>query len=213
VRRRARKTKTPERRRGGESIPRATREFLHPRETLARRRVEVKHFDVDTPAAPIATGGTITKLTTIAQGVAGNQRVGDEAQFTGVSFKGYVRGLAAGGDSVVRVMLFQWNVDDASLPPTVVTVLQAAGSSRPYNWQSIQDGNIRVLYYHTLDCCPTSGQAVQHFEYIQAVTGQLAYNTGLATGSGQLYVLTICDNNIGAANLIQWDTRVIYEDS
>lgn len=187
--------------------------FVHPNDRLRPRRTEIKHFDTAIAAAVVTSASTMNPLSAIAQGVAGNQRVGDEATLRGVTIRYRAWGNSTPIRCALRVVVFCWNDDSASLAPSLANVLQNTSQlTAPYNWQSVQDGDIRVLAdeLHQFSSAGGPDTAVRHIEL--KLSDRLAFNTGVTTGSGQLYCLLWSDQATNGPS-IELFARAYYTDS
>lgn len=207
--RRVRKNKSP----GGVGDTRISSvagSFLHPTIHVKAPATEVKFVDT-TVLGAVPVAGSITKLSTVAQGVGASQRIGDEAALRAISIRGYVAGAAAAVNSRLRVIVFQWNEDDALGAPVVGSIIQGGATVyAPYNYAAIRDSDFRVLFDRLFAVDPIAGPGTQSFFWEKKIDGRLAFNAAVTTGSGMLYLLLISDLATTSEGLT---ARVLYTDS
>jgi hypothetical protein len=174
----------------------------------------VKYFDSSKVSSSVTFNGTVTKLTTITQGVGLGQRVGDGVDVIGIELRGTVYVLTA-VNTCVRTIIFQWLLDDTT-PPTAAQILQVTGSSMSpasaYLLQSARAGLFGILADWTTEVSGTGDGAKCFRRKFDHLHCDIAFNIALATGMGHLYMLEISDLNATLPASL-WYSRVAFVDS
>jgi hypothetical protein len=161
--------------------------------------IETKYRILDSAYAAVTSAATIVRLTPITQGVSGVQRVGDEVEITGIVVR-LAAYLSAGTTSVLRVIVFQWGLDDALLVPAVANILLAPGVAAstplaPYNPAAIDATPFRVLWDELLTLVNTGPPQVRKLENTSLRTG-IHFEAGATNGRGHLYILLVSDSAV-----------------
>jgi len=215
VRRRARATKSPAGpQRGGAGTKSRTRDVITPHDRLIPRGPELKHLDVNSGGyvAGVTSAGTLTSLTDIVQGVAGNQRTGDAVRIRGLDFRFAAYHQVGSLQGVLRFIVFSYNEDSA---PTPALTLQSTGSASavvsPYYLDHVENGSLNILF----DSAYAGDSSPDAFFYHarRVVNLPVAFVTGTTNGSGKLHLLVISDAGLATncANY-QWWSRIFYDD-
>jgi len=194
------------------------KDLFKPRDIIrATRSPELKHLDVNSGGyiSGVSYAGTITALSAVGQGVAGNQRVGDAISVRGVHIQ--AAAYAQGSSEFIRFIAFQWNMPSSIGAPTAANVLQNVGVTAqtiacPYDFTSAEQGRLNVLADFTLRAASSASTPDLHRVTWQ---GELTVNfdAGSTTASGQIYLLAISDAALAAnAPVHQWWARLLYDD-
>lgn len=179
---------------------------------------EKKHFLV-TNASGISqsTVGTITKLSSIAQGDSDTDRDGDRLTLKSLRFTATI----SNSDTYnrFRVILFRWNPDD-STAPTVGDILQnSAGNLLDVLLPTHLDksSNFHVIHdrtYTTATDGANEAIGVKKTFYGKRLgTKTIQYNAGLTTGFRNVYMLTVSDSGAAAHPYIYYTSLLKYTDS
>ncbi len=189
---------------------------MHPHTKIPRHVPELKHLDVTSGGyiAGTAYTGLCTSLSSVAQGGAGNGRIGDNLQIRGIDFR--ASQYYQGSSTYQRWILFCWNVDGFVTPPTPSLVLQSVSSSlsvvSAYNSDSVEQGKLNILLDRTL-VSSSAGPGAAELNYSQQVDLPVSYESGQVLGTGQLYLLVVTDATLAAnAPNYQYWSRIHYVD-
>jgi len=190
------------------------RDVMTPHDRLVVRSPELKHLDTNSGGyvGGVTYAGTVSSLSDVVQGGAGNQRVGDALRLRGVDFRLTAYHQAGSVQGVFRIILFIWNEDST---PTIALVLQGTGSAlaavSPYNEDHVQNGSLNVLLdtYYAGDSSPDAYSL--HFQRVLSSTA--TYTAGSTAGAGKLWLLVLSDAGL-ATNCCnyQWWGRLVYDD-
>lgn len=201
---------------------------------LLRNEVEVKAFDTTTNSFTVSTAGSVAKLTTVTQGATQVTRVGDRLKKKRLDFKYSIQvgatGLIAAADqyNTVRVIIFEWHMDDGLAAPVVANVLTTTPTNKSlamYNYDT--DHDYRILYdrSHVVYNTPIwNGAAVQWNhgpdgtfcnERVQTLElkGDIEFDAGSSFGTGHLYALFISDSAFAPNPSCEFVSRLLFEDS
>lgn len=195
-----------------------TRDLFVPHDVVkVARDPELKHLDVNSSGyiSGVSYAGTITALSAIAQGVAGNQRVGDAAMVRGIDFR--AAAYSQGSSQFLRMIVFQWNLDTSIGAPTAGQVLQGVGATAqtiacPYDFTSAEQGRLNIIADFVLEAA--SSATTPALKVVQKEgRWQVNFTAGSTTAQGQIYVLAISDAALaGNAPVYQWWSRIMYDD-
>jgi hypothetical protein len=197
--------------------------------------MEVKSFDGATGAATwtVATPAAIVyQLSAVAQGSASNQRVGDEIVVHGIEL-GYACATPTlaqtnNGPASIRMILIQWNQDNASVSPTGSTVLQADASPVaticPFFQGAIRQKDFSVLFDRCVVLSPAvsssnagdcSYRAERHtFPFPKGLS--VDYNSGVTTGNGNIFLIVAAGVSQVATPVypqFAFSSRILYTDA
>lgn len=182
------------------------------------RRVEKKYFDVDKSGGyQFSVAGTMTKLSGLAQGVADNQRVGDQCKLKSLLIRGFISGNALGA-LMCRVIVFRWN-DDDTVAPTIGDILQQTGTSvvvtSPYFFDQVRQGRFTVLkdkMIYSTNAASSNNYTVP-FKIYRKIGSRIDTKGGSTNGKGHIYML-ICSSITNATYCpnIFYNSRISYTD-
>jgi hypothetical protein len=185
-------------------------------------------WTVSTPSA------IVYQLSAITQGAASNQRVGDEVIVHGIElgFTCATPVLPGGlnvGPSSIRMVLIQWNQDNASVTPAGSTVLQAdatpVATVCPFFQGAIRQKDFSVLFdrcvvlgpsiYGTSALGDASYRAERHtFPFPKGLS--IDYNSGVTTGNGNIFLIVASGVNQAvtpAYPFFAFSSRILYTDA
>jgi len=181
---------------------------------------ETKLFDVNVSAATVGSGGTITALSNMAQGVGVRQRTGDDVLHKSISLTYQLVQLNADIYSDTRIIVFEWMPNTGLLVPVLADILDntaAIGLYSHYTWD-LRD-QYKILYdkIHSLSgltTAPTANSNVNVLNHkIRLPKVKAEYATAATTGSKQIYSLWISDSAIAPFPVISWTSRYNYTDA
>jgi hypothetical protein len=189
-------------------------DVLIPHDKVQNRTPELKHLDTNSGGyiGGITTAGSITSISDIGQGAAGNQRVGDSVCIKGIDLRVAAYHQAGSVQGGLRFILFAYNEDTS---PSVALILQGTGSAAalvsPYYSDHVQNSGLNIL----ADFVFAGDSSPDAFYYHRVFTGSwpITYNAGTTTGAGKLFLIAISDAGLATncANF-QWWARVVYND-
>lgn len=192
----------------------AAYDVMVPHDKLVRRDPELKHLDVNTSGyiGGVTYAGTITSLSDVVQGGAGNQRVGDALRIRGLDFRCSAYHQAGSVQGTLRFIVFVWNEDST---PTTALVLQGTGSAAaavsPYNSDHVQNGSLNLLadFVYAGDSSPDA--FYKHL--VMTLDSQVTFTASSTSGAGKAWILVLSDAGLATncANY-QWWSRLIYSD-
>jgi hypothetical protein len=196
--------------------------------------VETKAFDTTSNSFTVSTAGSVLKLTTVTQGATQVTRVGDRLKKKLLSFKYSIQvgatGLIAAADqyNTVRVIIFQWHMDDGLAAPVVANILTSTPTNKSlamYNYDTDHDYKILYDRSHVVYNTPIwNGAAVQWNhgdggtfcnDKVQniALKGDIEFDAGSSFGTGHLYALFISDSAFAPNPSCEFVSRLLFEDS
>ncbi len=175
--------------------------------------IETKFYD-NTASIAMPVAGTVTHVTTIAQGLTASDRVGQSIKLQAVSLKYTVTKHASATTTLYRVILARDN-DLTTVLPTISKLLSTttAGYAHlsPYTWNAIQGQRFGVLYDSSgvLDSNTiTTNQTVEcrhngHIKYSGPATSDAA--------EGNLFMFVV-SNEATNTPTITWVCRTLFTD-
>ena len=172
---------------------------------------EIKVSDNTATASVLTSAGSVSKISTIAQGVSNVQRIADACEMKGLEF-----GLAViPGTNVgpVRLIVFQYNLDDSAGAPTMASVLQNIGSLSvvsPYLLDGVDDREFSILHDELFNLASSTATVAKRI-FVRA-NSRIGFNTGGATtGVGQIYAL-LTTTTASTGPIVTWNSRVYFTD-
>jgi len=113
---------------------------------IVSRQVELKQFDTTNSALGIASTGTfVGPFAAIPQGSADNYRVSDRLHMKRL----WMRWTCVFGDATnfLRVVVFQWKANNATITPSVNAILQNPGAPFLSPMNDTNQGTLFTLMY------------------------------------------------------------------
>lgn len=183
----------------------------------------------------VTTAGTCTKISSVGQGVADNDRNGDVLRKKMISFMYTITvgaaGLIAAADifNTVRVIIFEWLNDDYATVPTPQNVIE--NSAVTVKTIALQNWDTKHLYKvlydrsHVVFNSPIWNGAAVTWQHGVGGTFQTAvpvniplkskveFDANGQTGKGHLYVLLISDSAFTPNPTIEFSSRLLFEDA
>jgi hypothetical protein len=179
--------------------------------------IETKFLDTVQVSTAIGTTGVVFSISSIAQGLTSQTRVGDSLKIQHIEVKGRINVNPAASNSVVRVLVFR-DLDGYGTAPTGADVMEldAAVSAplSPYKFRNLQ--RFSILYDELMEVQGiVQGTAGIPFSYSSSHAGHILYlgtaSAAASNGKGSLYVLCVSDEATNAATLAFY-SRVLFTD-
>lgn len=177
------------------------------------RGVQELKIHIVQSSASVDYNGTIVHLSAVPQGDADIARDGDRIYAALLSFRWYA--TVADTSNLLRVILFQWIPDNASISPTVANVLQTVGTTNsPISYKSIDfvkdikimyDWTVKVDTYHLVKLPKPVMIKRFHDKQIQF--------TGALTCTNGLYALFISDSAAVTHPTVNYYSTLRFTDS
>lgn len=187
--------------------------------TSAITKVSEKKF-LDQASGPTQIGYDAPVISLISMPVQGdsvNTRDGDNLFIKSLRLKGQV--ATSGQDVRVRVIVFQWMEDNATSSPTASDILQDVTQydilNSPYKINGPKHFKVLMDRRYVLD---SPGQTWSRLfqANLKLPQKKIQFNAGLATGVGQVYVMTLSDTYTvasGSGGNVTWYSRLRYLDN
>lgn len=182
---------------------------------VVMKQSEKKYWDVATTAVSVDITGSITDLTSIAQGDTDQTRDGDQLYLR--SIKGKAQIQVADTTNIVRFIIFQWYMDTnvVGSAPTVSQILQSVGTAigpmSGYN----HDGryNFRILYDRTCFLDTTDKVQCGLQWYInKGLRRKMQFHGGATGGKNKIYLLLLSDSGAATHPSVAYYNRTAYSD-
>lgn len=167
--------------------------------------------------------GTVTSLSTIAQGDGDSQRDGDQITVSSMEIRGfmYPDQPAGANNQVFRMIIFQWLLSDLT-PPVVNDVLLLAEYTSLYNHDKRYQ--FRILYDKTYSTGVGSTAAGDyhvtpvsfHFRINRGFRRRIQYQGGGTAGTNKIYALLISSSDtlaVGSYPIVNWAFKLNYHDN
>jgi hypothetical protein len=157
---------------------------------MLRTEEEIKYSSVSQNTT-VPNTIVVTDITSIAQGAAGTQRIGDAIRVKHIQLKGYI--VPATATTILRLLIVQWLVDTStdaltSLAEVFVDQSQPTSStllpSLPKKFKLLMDKT--VMSSNTTD-------SVVKFDWQTNCNIKVGYLAGGNTGINHIYLLQIAD--------------------
>jgi hypothetical protein len=184
-------------------------------------KVEMKYFDTLSVANSIGSGATLFQLSTVPQGVAQTQRVGDFIKPLKLIFNFSLYTVNADIITTIRLIFFRWVPSTALVLPVLADILEAPASSNVlshFNYQLQQ--NYSVLSDRQFQAagivtspCNSSNFGGTGLEIPLGSNPELEFNLGATTSTNHLYLLAISDSALAPFPLLNFSSRLYYEDT
>jgi len=157
-------------------------------------------------------------LSVVANGTALDTRTGDEVMVRSleINYFVYSEDSALSKMAVVRLIVFQWIPNNLVLPPTPVQLLQYIGSIlsplAPYNREKFPMFRILLDQGMNVGALNKSASAFNIITTGFVNNRKIHFNTGLSTGTHQIYALAI--SNVNADHpTITFSAKIHYIDA
>lgn len=175
-------------------------------QSVVLKNQEHKYFDSQ-HALTLSSTAILTSITQVPQGDGDTTRDGDKLLYTRLYWNLQFILATAGYDyAVVRMIIFQWKVDDTINLPVTTSILAYNAYNSPYNHD--QGARYRVFYDRTFTLCEQGEPnkvLVEKCNFVKKtgsckyISREMKYTNAAVTGFNSLYVLYITDsvNNVG----------------
>lgn len=178
---------------------------------------ETKYYELGATPGNVDFNGSLVLLTGLSQGTTDSQRIGDKINLR--AFKIHYQLLVGDAYNTFRIIIFQWKPNTQLVTPTVANILvgTTVGTVNAplanYVWD--YQNQFIVLYdkLHVLDALNMSTKAYRKTVKLKFAKKTIEYYAASTAASNHLYMLCISDSGAAAHPTIQYQTRVMYDDS
>jgi len=189
---------------------------------IIEKTTEPKFLNINATQTIAVQTPTITHLSPIAQGITDSTRIGDELRLDKMYIRAFIGANAP--RNFIRVIFFQWKPDDTTAPPTSADIL-LVGSSGTQDYTSQYNHDKRYLYKilidHTFtlvgngaaDTYPNQDTSIQFHQWFHKFSlTKLQYDAAAITGTNQLYIMYMGDQNGASAPYLFYTIKLLYHD-
>jgi len=165
-------------------------------------------------AVQISTTAVVTKLSSVSQGVADTERIGDALMLTGVEY----RQLCAFQDAgCIRHIVFQWKADDTTAP-VVGDILDLAvittAFNAPYNHDKRNQFRILDDYRAYGDNSGEGATGVVKRLFGKRISKEVRFLAAGTTGFNHVYMISVSNVAVGAnVPTVTLGARITFTDS
>lgn len=180
---------------------------------LIGKRIESKRADTTLVSTSITSASFFSLANMPAQGDAYNERSGDEILIE--KFQWRLNIVAADPTNVVRVIVFRWNLNNATTTPTLADILEGANATDYLEYQGGVENKYNILSDRTyaLSTAGVPSRIVQGTCYGKKLgRKKIGFNQGLITGMGQIYIMFMSDSAIAAHPTVAGSYSLVYSD-
>lgn len=214
-----RRPKTRIKSRGGKSDTTLTNRVVSAVIRHEKKMQSRKFFDTWVQAQSVGSGGTITPLCGIAQGVSQSERVADSTFMDALKFTYELVQINADTYSDTRVIIFQWHLSTQISTIVLADILYntaGIGLYSQFNWPLRTQYTILYDKIHsqagsTTSLTVTSNVNV-HNKVITNFAKKLVFQPNSVNGTEQLFALFISDSAATPFPLINFSSRVVFHD-
>lgn len=189
---------------------------------MLNSRSEIKYFDVNTTSfQQYGSAGTIANCSAAVQGVAGNQRVGDQLSPIRIEIRYSSEQQVTNPQSTTRIILFQYRLNNVT-PPGLASVLDPSIGGVATVWSSY-NFDLRHQYTILWDTQYVMSGSIGSSIYTRTgsvnipltkKTAKVNFDAGSVTGDHHIYILILGSNAAGATGqLISLSARLFFRDS
>jgi len=180
-----------------------------------KRRVETKYHALALGATNSVPTVTLYPLTEVPNGTLDQNRIGDSIYMKSIRLNFDIKKVATDDAVAVRMILFQWNDNNSSYPPTGTQLFQNSGSGDQYistiRHDALKMGVLRILSDKTITLDNDDPRRIyQHLLY-KGFNRKLQYDTGGPSGSGHIYVAFVSDI-LGTAATVRFYSTLNFTD-
>jgi len=183
--------------------------------------VEPKYLDVLSVASNIGSGSTLFALSLVPSGDQQSQPVGDFIQPLRLMFNFSLYTVNSDIVTTVRLIFFRWIPSTVLIAPVVASILEAPSAANVlshFNFQ-LQD-NYKILQERQFQAsgitvAPTvaSNFGSTGFRVPLSDNPEIEFTQTATTGSNHLYLLAISDSAVTPFPILNFSTRLYYEDT
>lgn len=191
---------------------------------MLNSRSELKYFDTNSTSFQqygSGAGSIFAVCSAAVQGVAGNQRVGDQIDPIRIEIRYSTDQQSINPQSTTRLILFQYRLNNVT-PPTNASILDPSIGGVATVWSAF-NFDLRHQYTILWDASFTMSGNVGSSIYTRTGTAKIPltkkaakvnFDAGSITGDHHIYLLVLGSNASGATGqLISISTRLFYRDS
>jgi len=162
--------------------------------------------------------GSVSKLTSVVQGVGVRQREGDALEIESMVFNYDLDAINADIFTTTRLIIFQWIPSDSLVVPTITNVLQSASTLSMYNWE--QSRNYRILLDKTwsqvgITAAPCdSGFQAETGVVVPVEKGfrKITFQPAVTTSANAIYALLVSNSLIAPFPNFNAQFRMVFKD-
>jgi len=178
-----------------------------------RENQETKFFDIVSNATGVPGSGTVVQLNPIVQGINESQRIGSAIK--PISLRGKFGVVGVDNVNAVRILIVQWNDDDAIFGPTLARIFQDPINSP---WlgtlnENNMTGGMFTVKYDRLFTTSLNGQNAFSVNFHTKKLRKVDYLGSATTGYGNLYLIAVSDSAIAGHPTLAYQMRLSYTDS
>lgn len=179
---------------------------------LSKIRPEVKAV-AGAVATTASTAGFVGPIAQPAQGVAINQRLGDEIKM--LKFEGNIEFTVADATNVVRLVIFQWYMDDVLDIPALSDIFE----NTTYPWVSVHKLSAKTrrkykILYDRAVALSTSNSNMQISCNLDLTScRKTEFTAGATTGKNILYYAIVSDSVAVTHPGYTFSTALYYQDT
>lgn len=184
----------------------------------AHKTQELKYSEGNSPAVLTSNTWQFFKITGPTVGTADQNRIGDQIEVKNVELRwsAYIQPgfVVVNGSDSVRVVIFQWTADDTTaLVPN--SVFQSSGFGISYLSPYTHDTRYeyKILYDDIVTLSSNGPDAVDRVVLVNPARKKVQYINGGVTGTNNIYMAIISDNNTANAPLYDYYFRVHFFDA
>jgi len=158
-----------------------------------RSQQELKSFDVGL-GTTVDTSGSISKLTSIAQGDTDSTRDGDALAI--VRIQSVMIAAVADTTNICRVVIFAWNSDDGVEAPTMSSLFQTTSTAyiSAFNRDNVRSKKLVVLY-DTIMTLSSAGPMIKESRFEKKwKKHQISFTATTTAGIGHIYAVYVSDS-------------------
>jgi hypothetical protein len=178
--------------------------------------VEEKILDSNLSTTTISYSGLVSSISTFAQGLDYNARIGDSIKLQHIRVSIYAQVAAGSLSSALRIIILR-DLFQQGTAPTASQILQNVGAAdainQPRNW--LLRDRFSFLHDEVYELSNTAGNASYCITLDMPHEGHVKYigSTGVAAsnGFGSVYILYVSNENVNLP-AIQHFSRIIFTD-
>lgn len=179
--------------------------------------VDIKHYDTEQNLQFISNTGTIFNLSrTLTQGVANNQRIGDEVMVKSTFIRCFFRAnLGSANYHSIRLVLFTWASPGDPVP---TSILNPTTSTQDRHLGQVNETAAPLIRILRDDTHIMSSNAAHNIplalnkKYFTNVGSKARWDNSGSNISGNVYLLAISDSAALDAPQLSFVSRVKYTD-
>jgi hypothetical protein len=181
---------------------------------------EPKFFDTLSLANSIGAGATLIEISEVPQGDTQSSRVGDFIQPLKLIFNYSLYTVNSDIVTTVRIIFFRWIPSNGLVAPVLANILQSPSSSNVlshFNFQT-QD-NYRILWDRQYQASGITVAPTVNSNFggtgivIAGKLPEIEFTPGTLQGTNNLYLLAISDSALTPFPILNFSTRLYYEDT